>query len=130
MAGIRAVSPLQLNHHKIKNALDYGQIYIVTFHNRPHIFGGDDEKSCLDQDMDPYKLVAALVHIPRHLEHEQTHSGVTSVAYETWFSKSIVTCQPEDVDKRGHIVYIKIQEEHNQNFTQNFEYFVVTYYNQ
>ena len=125
MAGIGAVSPLQLHHQKIKKALEYRQIYTVTYHNKPHISGGDEEKSCLDQDVDPYKIVAALINYPRHFEHKQTHSGVNSVTYETWFSKNIGTCQPEDANDRGHIVYIKIQEKHNQNFTQNFDYFVL-----
>ena len=108
MAGIGANSPLQLNHQKIKTVLEYRTINIVTYHNRDHIYGYNEERSSLDKDLDPYKLVAALVDNPRNFKHEQTQSGVNSVAYETRFTCSIGEFKPENVHERGHISYIKI----------------------
>ena len=84
-------------------------------------FGGNEEKSFLDQDVDPCKLVAALIKYPTNFEHKQIISGVNSVAYETEFSRTIGTCQPDDADNRGHIVYIKIQDKHNHNFIWHFD---------
>ena len=126
MAGIGAVSLLQLNHRIIKKALEYRTINIVTYHNRQHIYGSNEEWSCLDKDVDLYKLVAALVNNPRNFEHEQTHLGANSVAYETRFTHSIGKFKPKDIHERGHICYMKIQEEHDQLIKDNFEYYVVT----
>ena len=130
MAGIGGLSPLTLIHQKIEKALDFDRIYTVNFHNREHIFGSLHEdtkgKSYIDKHIDPHKLVASLIKYPRNCEHEQTHSGVQSVSYENEFTSSIGTCQESDADERGHIVFIKISEEHCPEFTQMFDYYLVT----
>ena len=80
-------------------------------------FDINQDKSFLNNDIDPCKLVAALIKYPKNFQHQLTISGVNSVAYESEFSRTIGTCQPEDAEERGHIVYIKIQDEHDPNFT-------------
>ena len=131
MAGIRGISPLRLIHQSIEKALEFDPgIYTVNFHTRTHIFGDlfDDTKgkSYLDIKIDPCKLVASLIKYPRNCEHELTHSGVHSVSYENTFMSSIGTCQESDADERGHIVFIKISQECRPEFTQMFDYYLVT----
>ena len=130
MAGIGGLSPLRLFHQSIERALKSDKIYIVNYHAREHIFGElfDDTKgkSYLDFQIDPCKLVAALIKYPRHCQYEQTASGVHSVSYENAFSTTIGTCQPTDPDDRGHIVFIKISQEHRPEFKDSYNYFLLT----
>ena len=130
MVGIRGISPLRLTHQSIPKALESDRIYTVNFHAREHIFGDlfDDTKgkSYLDIEIDLCKLVASLIKYPRNCEHKPTHSGVHSVSYENTFTSSLGTCQDSDTDERGHIVFIKISEEHCPEFTQMFDYYLVT----
>ena len=130
MAGFGGISPLRLIHQSIEQALGFNRIYTVNFHAREHIFGDlfDDTKgkSYLDIEIDPRKLVASLIKYPRNSEHEQTRSGVHSVSYENAFNSSLGTCQDSDTDKRGHIVFIKNSEQRHPEFTQMFDYYLVT----
>ena len=50
MAGLPGLSPLVLNHQKIQTAVGYGQVNITTYHNRPHLFQLDNNKSRIDKD--------------------------------------------------------------------------------
>ena len=104
--------------------------YIVNYHVREHIFGElfDDTKgkSYLDFQIDPCKLVAALIKYPRHCQHEQTASSVHSVSYENAFSATIGTCQPTDRDNRGHIVFKKISQECRPEVKDLYDYFLLT----
>ena len=124
MAGIGGLSPLRVIHQSIEKALEFDRIYSVNFHNREQIFGSlyDDTKgkSYLDKHIDPHKLVASLIKYPRNCGHKQTHSGVHSVSYENMFTSSIGTCQESDANKRGHIVFIKISQEHHPECKQTF----------
>ena len=130
MAGIRGLSPLRLIHQSIEHTLEYNRIYIVNFHAREHIFGDlfdyTEGKSHLDIEIDPCKVVASLIKYPRNCQHEQTQSSVHSVSYENVFNSSLGTCQHSDPDERGHIVFIKISEERHPEFTQSYDYFVLT----
>ena len=130
MAGIRGLSPLRLFHQSIEHALKYNKIYIVNFHPREHIFGDlfDDTKgkSHLDIEIDPCKVVASLIKYPRHCQYEQTASGVHSVSYENVFNASVGTCKDSDPDKWGHIVFIKISQKCHPEFTQSYNYFLLT----
>ena len=130
MAGIGGISPLRLIHQSIEKALEFNRIYIVNFHAREHIFGdlfnNTKGKSYLDIEIDLRKLVASLIKYPRNCEHEQTISGVHSVSYENVFTSSLGTCQESDADERGHIVFIKISQEHCPEFKQMFDYYLVT----
>ena len=89
MAGLPCLLPLLLNHRKIQRAVGYGQVNITTYHNRPHLFRLDDNKSRIDKDIDHMKLLALQVNNARHLEHEVTASGINSVSYESEFTHSI-----------------------------------------
>ena len=70
--------------------------------------------------------MAFLIKYPRNCEHKETHSGVQSVSYENEFTSAIGTCQESDADDRGHIVFIKIAEEHHPGFREQFDYYLVT----
>ena len=70
--------------------------------------------------------MASLIKYPRNCEHEETHSGVQSVSYENEFTSAIGTCQESDADERGHIVFIKIAEEHHPEFREQFDCYLVT----
>ena len=130
MAGIGGLSPLRLFHQSIESALTNDKIYIVNYHMREHIFGDlfDDTKgkSHLDFEIDPCKVVAALIKYPRHCQREQTASNVHSVSYENAFNTSIGTCQATDPDDRGHIVFIKISQERRPEFKDLYDYFLLT----
>ena len=82
MAGISGrVSTLKDIDQKIKSALYYRRVYIVNYHNRPHNFGvwlhDTRGNSFVDKDIDPIKLVAAIVECPRNCLHEVTTAGFT-----------------------------------------------------
>ena len=130
MAGIRGISPLKLIHQKIEKTLHFNRIYIVNYHTRTHIFGSlhaDTKGKCyIDKHIDPVKLVASLIKYPRNCKHEETHSGVQSVSYENEFTSTIGTSQESDADERGHIIFIKIAEEHHPEFREQFDYYLVT----
>ena len=70
--------------------------------------------------------MAALIKYPRHCQHEQTASGVNLVSYENAFNASVGTCQSTDLDDRGHIVFIKISQEHRPEFKNPYDYFLLT----
>ena len=70
--------------------------------------------------------MASLIKYPRHCQHEQTASGVHSVSYENAFNGSIGTCKDTDPHDRGHIVIIKISQEHHPEFRHLYDYFVLT----
>ena len=76
MAAVGHIMPIQLHQNKIKELLKYKTARIVTDHNRDHIFGGNTECSCIDNDIDVYRLVAAVVYNHRHSTHLQTVSSV------------------------------------------------------
>ena len=124
------VSTLQDIDQKIKLALYYRRVYIVNFDNRPHNFGAwlDDTrgKSLRDKDIDPLKLVAAIVKCPRNCQHEVTTSGVHSVSYESQFSSTVGTCQESDPQTKGKIVFIKIKQERDPLFIDYYDYYLVT----
>ena len=131
MAGISGgVSTLKDINQKIKSALYYRTVNIVNFHNRRHNFGAwlDDTrgKSFVDKDIDPLKLVAAIVKCPRNCLHEVTTSGVHSVSYESQFTSTVRTCQELDPQTKGKIVFIKIKQERDPLFIDYYDYYLVT----
>ena len=128
MAGLPGLLALLLNHRKIQAAVGYGGINITTFHNRPHLFPLDDNKSRIDQDIDHMKLLALLVDNARHLEHEVTTSGINSVTYENKFTPSIGQLKkPGKEVQRGRYCYIKISEETDLMIkAYSFDYYIVT----
>ena len=130
MAGIRGLSPLRLFHQSIESALTNDKIYIVNYHMREHIFGdlfdNTKGKSHLDFEIDLCKVVTALIKYPRNCQHKQTASGVHSVSYENACNTSVGTCQATDPVDRGHIVFIKISQEHRPEFKNLYDYFLLT----
>ena len=130
MAAIGGLSPLSLFHQSIECALKYNKIYIVNFNAREHSFGdlfhNTKWKSHLDFEIDLCKVLASLIKYPRHCQHEQITSGVHSVFYENTFNGSVGTCQDSDPDNQGHIVFIKISQEHHPEFRDSYDYFLLT----
>ena len=131
MAGISGgVSTLKDIDQKIKSALYYRTVNIVNFRNRRHNFGAwlDDTrgKSFVDKDIDPLKLVAAIVKCPRNCLHEVTTSGVHSVSYESQFTSTVGICQESDPQTKGKIVFIKIKQECDLLFIDYYNYYLVT----
>ena len=55
--------------------------------------------------------------ISKNCQQQVNVSGVQSVSYESEFTRTIGTCQPSDPKEKGHIVFIKIGDEHHPEFT-------------
>ena len=97
---------------------------LVTVHNRDHFFDQNQECSCIDKDIDVYKLVAAVVHHPKNSRHLQTSNSVNSFGFETEFNHSIG--KYHEHKRRGHHVYIHINEESDDTLKFSWEYYLVT----
>ena len=80
----------------------------------------------MDKDIDPIKLVAAIVECPRNCLHKVTTAGVHSVSYESQFTSTVGTCQESDPQTKGKIVFIKIQSERDLLFINHYDYYLVT----
>ena len=80
----------------------------------------------MDSDIDPIKLIAGIVKFFQNAHHLVNTNSSHSIKYEAKFNHTIGKLYDRPGAHRGRYLKIIVEEEKDPQFTNNFDFYVVT----
>ena len=107
--GTGQLTPFEVAQNNIENALNNQKIYIMMPHNRPHFSGGDPDRSVVNANVDPIKVVAGIIKFFENTFYKFETIRIYSIEYEAEFDAAIGKLFDTPGSATGHFLRIRVR---------------------